>query len=260
MTGMLRNLRAQEVSLLFQTIQRLSEARETDEFRQSFCEDLLSLVKADFAASFVWSPDEGRFTQCVALNMDPGNLAKYDAYYQFRDPITFGLQRRKEATFVSEVLPQNELEKTEFFNDFLMADGLHHGMNLFAYDRDRNVGDVRIWRKKNRPDFGWREAIILDTLLPHFRNALLRIEALKTQGPLDGPTLARVHHLTAREAEVGVLVYQGLTDREIASALGVAFSTVRTHLKSLFTKLAVTNRSELVYVLVGGLPAVPPQK
>ena len=86
----------------------------------------------------------------VFLNMSPDNLARYEEYYQFRDPITPVLQKRRRATLVREVMPQDELEKTEFFNDFLIQDGLHHGINVYAYDGDLNIGDLRIWRGKGR--------------------------------------------------------------------------------------------------------------
>jgi DNA-binding NarL/FixJ family response regulator len=61
------------------------------------------------------------------------------------------------------------------------------------------------------------------------------------------------YNLTSREAEICILVYKGLTDQEIANALGIAFTTVRTHLSRLFLKLDVTTRSELVYHLLEGV-------
>ena len=53
-----------------------------------------------------------------------------------------------------------------------MKDGLHHGINVYAYDGDFNIGDLRVWRAKNRPYYGKHEAALLDIILPHFRNAL----------------------------------------------------------------------------------------
>jgi DNA-binding NarL/FixJ family response regulator len=73
---------------------------------------------------------------------------------------------------------------------------------------------------------------------------------------MDADSLRRRHHLTSREVEICMLVCKGLTDPEIASALGIAFSTVRTHLKNLFTKLDVTTRSELIYVLLDGVAEI----
>ena len=50
---------------------------------------------------------------------------------------------------------------------------------------------------------------------------------------------------TAREWEVGRFVAQGLTNAEIAAALFVSTTTVKTHLTHLFEKLHVTNRVQL---------------
>lgn len=59
--------------------------------------------------------------------------------------------------------------------------------------------------------------------------------------------------LSPRETDIALLVCKGFTDREIAGVLTIAFSTVRTHLKHLFRKLDVTNRTELIFVLMEDL-------
>ncbi len=51
--------------------------------------------------------------------------------------------------------------------------------------------------------------------------------------------------LTPRELDVLRLVVEGRRDREIAERLGITVHTVHTHLKHLFVKLHVTNRTEL---------------
>ena len=97
--------------------------------------NLLHLLKADFFASFIWNPSTPSFGDPVLLNMCPANVARYEIHHQFHDPIIHLLQKRRRATLVCEVMDQEALEKTEFFNDFLKKDGLHHGMNLYAYTR-----------------------------------------------------------------------------------------------------------------------------
>ena len=118
------------------------------------------------------------FGHVVFLNMSPDNLARYDRYYQFHDPIEPSLQKRRRATLVCEVMPQKGLEKAEFFHDFFMRDGLYYGINVYSYDGDLNIRDLRIWRAKRRPDFGKRGAALLDAILPHFRNALRNVRAI----------------------------------------------------------------------------------
>jgi DNA-binding NarL/FixJ family response regulator len=50
--------------------------------------------------------------------------------------------------------------------------------------------------------------------------------------------------LSARESEVLRLLADGLTDREIASALSISPRTVESHVSSLLRKLGVRNRAE----------------
>ena len=53
-------------------------------------------------------------------------------------------------------------------------------------------------------------------------------------------------HLTRREDEILDLLGKGLGNRELGQVLGVAEDTIKTHLKSLFRKLEVSDRAEAV--------------
>lgn len=51
---------------------------------------------------------------------------------------------------------------------------------------------------------------------------------------------------TRREDELLELLGKGLRNRELAQVLGISEDTVKTHLKSLFRKLDVSDRAEAV--------------
>lgn len=345
MSYRLPHLSSAEADLILQIIETLSEGRDQQALRKGIAQKLLALFKADYFASYVWNGKQERFETPVFLNMSWENLSRYETYFQFCDPITPALQKRRTATRVCEIMPQHDLEKTEFFNDFLKVDGLHHGINLYAYDGDLNIGDLRIWRSKHTPAFTQRDTRMLNTLLPHFRNALRNAETvaasksrldlwqhlldhsqcglflfndlerlvyrnrvgkdlekrlpkeacegfygqvkrlkngtcsqtewgpfslsvLKLTSPHDclphtavlvreekaktvnTKLVKKKYGLSPREAEIAILVCKGLTDPEISSVLGIAFSTVRTHVKKVFLKLDVTTRSEMVHALL----------
>src|SRR5262249_19057178 len=63
--------------------------------------------------------------------------------------------------------------------------------------------------------------------------------------PVD-PEALKIATLTAREREIITLVGQGYRNRHVADRLCIAEATVRHHLTSIFAKLQVTDRLELV--------------
>jgi DNA-binding NarL/FixJ family response regulator len=56
--------------------------------------------------------------------------------------------------------------------------------------------------------------------------------------------------LTPRETEVVRLVSQGLANKVVATKLGVCEGTVKIHLHSIYRKLHVKNRSELILSMI----------
>jgi DNA-binding CsgD family transcriptional regulator len=187
----------------------------------------------------VWDAESGSFGRRVALNMDPANLDRYAQWHQHHDPITFVLQARRRATRVTEVMPQRALMRTPFFNDFLSRDGLHWGMNLHAFHGERALGDLRIWRRRGRGDFGEHEKALLDLIEPAFAGALQRANRVGAR------PAAALPQLSPREQQVARAVREGLTDKDIARRMAVGVPTVRTYLRRIFGKLGIERRSAL---------------
>lgn len=72
------------------------------------------------------------------------------------------------------------------------------------------------------------------------------------------PETTKIARLTEREREVVTLIGQGLRNKQIAQRLGVSEATVRHHLTSIFAKLEVADRLELViYAYRHHLAALP---
>jgi anti-anti-sigma factor len=77
-------------------------------------------------------------------------------------------------------------------------------------------------------------------------------EVLDIENGQDAP--GQVEGLTQREAGVLALVAEGRTNREIGDALFIGEQTVKSHMRGIFAKLGVTNRTQAARCAIGQLP------
>ncbi len=221
-----------EVELFASIVWRLRSAETGPSVREQVLGDLAQLLRADFAASYIWDSRLNRSLQGTAINIEASRLRDYEQRVHLHDRITPLLRARRRATRVDEVISRRELEQGAHYREFLQPCGMHHGINLFVFDQERDLGDFRVWRGAGQPAFGQREVCLLDALNPYLQQALV-LEA--GAAPL----------LTAREQRVAGHVAQGCSDKQIARLMNIGFTTVRTHLKNAMAKTGARNRTEL---------------
>lgn len=73
------------------------------------------------------------------------------------------------------------------------------------------------------------------------------IDVSRSPGGRDTPTL--VEPLSDREKEIYSLLLEGLRNKDIADTLQISENTVKFHLKNLYGKLGVTNRSKAITIV-----------
>ena len=56
--------------------------------------------------------------------------------------------------------------------------------------------------------------------------------------------------LTSREIEITTLLLTGKSNKDIAAVLFVEESTIKSHLKSIFKKMKVNNRNQLMALVL----------
>jgi DNA-binding NarL/FixJ family response regulator len=76
--------------------------------------------------------------------------------------------------------------------------------------------------------------------------------------PIVDPEVAKIQSLTDREREVIALIGEGLKNKQVGERLFISETTVTHHLSSVFSKLEVSDRLELIiYAFRHGLAKMP---
>jgi two-component system, NarL family, response regulator LiaR len=119
--------------------------------------------------------------------------------------------------------------------DAFIAEALLHGAMGYLLTTSTQKDLIKAIRATCAGEI-WAERKVLTQVLEDMRR---RINELQDQ-PLE-----RGEHLTEREREIVQCVTHGMTNKEIASRLGISEKTVKTHLHSTFAKLKVNRRVQL---------------
>lgn len=229
-------LRGTEMDQFAELVWLLAQTQGQPNARAAILQAVAAFLDAEFVASFVWDKSEGRSIDPLAFNIESQHIEAYQKHFYQVDLVTPVMREVRAPARVDCHVPRSAMLKSEFYNDFLQPADMEHGLNVFFFDADRDIGDLRVWRSKGRKPFSQREERLLSTLQPYFQKAF-------------SPAPAPSQRLSLREAEVAELVAQGASDKEVARRLDIAFTTVRTHLKNAMAKLECQNRTQLARCL-----------
>lgn len=119
-----------------------------------------------------------------------------------------------------------------YYHDFMLPNDMRDITEIFIRQRKRIVAGVSLIRDTS---FTEVERGRLRAVLP--------LIELATRDLLpDG----EAQLLTTKEQEIVNMVREGASNKRIALKLGISLSTVKTHMRNIFAKTDVVNRTELV--------------
>lgn len=118
---------------------------------------------------------------------------------------------------------------------------------------------IRVPRPSGRADLG---LVVRAVPRGHFSEGVavpavaIFISDPERQGGADAEVLQRLFDFTQAEARLALLLADGYSLDESAAAIGVTRNTVRTHLRSIFTKTGVTRQTLLVRLVLNSVAAL----
>jgi len=138
---------------------------------------------------------------------------------------------------------------TSTFDPKVYSNAMYLGVKGFVTKEQDAELVIKAIRKVHAGEV-WLDRAIMSDVVDHMS------EAVKVSRP--DPETAHINLLTERELEVIQLVSKGLKNKVIAERLLISEATVRHHLTSIFSKLNVSDRFDLVlYAFRHGIVDLP---
>lgn len=190
------------------------------------------------------------FSECVGcfktyertqknLNMYTSSLDEATFGIAFFDPCGNALNyNRLFTTFAAHIAPEKTLPM--LVNDLinLHQEAIKAEPIQFGHSTTRNICDCQVTVETRQLGRQY-------DYLPYYRITLSEVPA---EVPVK-PAIQKwqtAYHLTVREIEVVQLIQEGLNNTEISEHLYISMSTVKTHIKNIFSKFGVTSRVGLM--------------
>ena len=219
-----------------------------DEMRTNLM-DLLTILIPNSSTSFYLANPEGEklFYKPLASNMCQKDIDNYLAYGEAMDyTVPIFKAGRPIAYKETDLFEDSIRENTPFYNEFL-AHGLEYPIALCIAENGVCYGALSLFRSKSMGDFSDRDVFILNQLHKHLLTKIrFEYNKEKTSFTKDVITISEELKLTNRELEIVRLVFDGLSNEEIARILFIEIGTVKKHIHNIYSKLNVKNRVQLV--------------
>lgn len=196
----------------------------------------------------------GKITNSVGYGISDDSLAIYEKEYSGDNPLSWILlSGRNFAYNQSEMISPESLKKTDFYRKFYHIHSFEFAMGINIVFREDVVGLINLFRTPQSGEFSKRELFILDQLQKHLAYRLY-YEAKK------GDTrfffakgyherISREFGLTVRESELLDYAVKGYSNENIAEMMHISVNTVKKHFHSLYEKMNVSNRVQLLQCL-----------
>ncbi len=143
-----------------------------------------------------------------------------------------------------------QVDPDEFVIGYIRPQGLRHSAGVCLHGADGLINTVYMLDRTSRSGFSSGDIEVLEKIHPHLENLHRNLTIHEPNRAHRWRTRSDTQCLTEREAEIAALICEGLTPGAISRRLCLTLPTVYRHIANMHKKLAVSNRQELLLVLM----------
>ncbi len=165
----------------------------------SFLEDLAGTLRVSATNLFMQDLHQPRGNAFATFATDPSFTRSYAEYYGKINVFLIKgqkLLRSGNVSFSSELCPDHEARRSEFFNDWVLPQGQQHGLLGTIYNQNSLVGNIGAIRAPGAKPFTPADKRLLQTLMPHLQRAVRLRRRIADLETLETRTADALDHWT----------------------------------------------------------------
>ena len=211
-------------------MQTISSPRRNDAFISSCLNTIAHLIPVSAGVFYLVDPHL-QPEHYILHGITDSTHQQYLEHFQQIDPMKPANFHQQDITMVN-MTPAAIANNRHYYHEFMLPNHMRDMTEIFIRQRKRIIAGVSLIRDTA---FTEQERSRLRAILP--------LIELATRDLLPD---TETQLLTAKEQEIVNMVREGASNKRIALNLGISLSTVKTHMRNIFAKTAVVNRTELV--------------
>lgn len=229
----------------------IEKASDLEQLRLHFLKQLSLLIPHDRSFFDLGCLRHGNavFFDARSDNMTENELQAYYDQFVSSDYIAWMLSGDGPVYYRDSKVISDELrQKSAFYQNWLKPMGVYYSIGSTLFDCGMLFGSVTLFRAQKN-DFSDEDVYILRILSEHLTAKLASMYPAGIRRPAAAESsgdLSEKYQLTMRENEILDLINRGLSNKEIAQKLCISESTVKKHNYSIFGKLHVKTRTQLI--------------
>lgn len=153
----------------------------------------------------------------------------------------------------SDIFDEEEISNSAYHTELLIEEGIKYALTMVLVHNGMRVGMLTLFREKTKQDFSDREVYIVQQLIDHLAYYAYTVYGIDQNAESSHCRslchISEKYELTSRECDVLSLLLKGFTTKDMCSTLNIAEPTVRKHIGSIYSKMNIKNRTELLAIL-----------
>lgn len=226
--------------------------RNTSKLQEGVLKRLSSMIPHKGSFFDLCYEHEGRlmFFDPISISISDEDLSYYYQRYELSDYVAWCFNSDEPVIYRdSDMVSDEAREKSLIYREWMQPLDLYYSIGCTVVHRGVIFGSITLFSAFGSEDFTETDMQMLREINRHLsvHCSLLWPEGVFPDGfNEDIDLLANEAQLSKREKEVMRLVVEGQTNKEIGNNLFISESTVKKHVNTLYRKIGVDNRVQLM--------------